>query len=217
MKKKIILLTTLLLLFTGCLSTPSSPPEYNWDTSEEITFNLKNQTYTSTIKTNNTIELWQRASLGGEEPLNIIDPKFRYQNGTIINLTTKQEGDRTKITPPTEGSISYTSEKTTRRFSQPIPKTGSVKVVLPNGKDARNPILGRISPGNYEITSENPLTIKWQEVEKGAIIEIGHYGKNDPTIFYYFIGILSISAIIIILYYKRKLKTLKQNVKNKYK
>ncbi len=217
MKKKIILLTTLLLLLTGCLSTPSSPPQYNWNNSEKISFNLKNQTYTSTIKTGKQIELWQRAPLGGEQPLNPIDPKFRYKNGTTINLTTQQKGDRTIITPPTNGTIAYTAEKTTRRFSQPMPETGSVKVVLPNRKDARNPILGRISPGNYEIISEKPLTIKWQEIQKGTIIEIGLYGKNDPTIFYYFIAILSISAIITIIYYKRKLKTLKENVKNKYR
>lgn len=217
-RKLIIPLSLLLLSLAGCTATPNPNIASNytglWNTTEDVVYYVDGNHHTTVIEPNSTeLEVWTRGGLGGDQPVRFDDPMYRYKNGTVVNVTTFEFGtSRTQVTlPGNEGKFAFTSQTSPGRLSRPLPVAGSVRVVLPNNTDARNLFLGGISPAGYEVVQENPLTIKWEGLERGTLVEVRYYNERDPLLLIALLLVLVAAALVVLLYYKRVFKELRDN------
>ncbi|MDY6780696.1 MAG: DUF5803 family protein [Halobacteria archaeon] len=209
-----------LVLLSGCTGTTEfgSNVSYveEWKSDETIVYHIGTEFDTSVVEVNNTseIELWRRSSLGGNRPLEISNVKFRYPNNSIVNVSSdsvEYASDRTVLKlPGPEGEVAYATRGGNGFFSRPVPLTGSVRVRLPQGTDARNIVLGDISPSGYEVVSESPLVLRWDEVEQRTQVKIRYYSKGDPMLLVYLLAVLLIAAVIVLLYYRRVFSNLRE-------
>ncbi|MDY6765474.1 MAG: DUF5803 family protein, partial [Halobacteria archaeon] len=158
------------------------------------------------------IEIWKDNPLGGTNPITVGGVRFRHSNGTVVNVTKIEErSGRTVIEIPSpDGTLVYSSPIGSRRFVQPSPIEGSVKVILPEGTDARNFILGNIAPGGYEVVNESPLTLRWDNVGEGSVIDIRYYNEGDVALLMYLLGGLVVAAIGVYLYFRHVLNKLEE-------
>ncbi|MDY7081087.1 MAG: DUF5803 family protein [Halobacteria archaeon] len=230
-----VLSLTALVVLAGCMGEPSFGDnvsyEAKWNTTSDITYYIGDQLEYTVVKTNGTqeLEVWRNSPLGGEEAARIDGVKFRYPNGTVVNVSSDavdSGGSRTTIDPPNvtvsgntntnendTGTLAFVSRKSSGTLSTPVPRTGSVRVVLPENTDARNLIRGRISPGEYEIIDESPVTIRWEKLEKGDEVVVRYYHERDPLLLMGLLTILIIAAVIVVLYYRRVFEKLEKRRK----
>lgn len=201
---------TCLLVLAGCTSTPTpnidSAYEGKWNASEDAAYYVEGDHHTTILRVNSTeIEVWVQGGLGGDQPVRFTDARFRYPNGTVVNASSVEVGaSRTTVTVPMRrGRLAFAAPTSPGRLSRPLPVDGNVRVVLPNGTDARNIFLGGITPGSYEVVSEDPLTLKWTDLDKGTVIEVRYYNERDPVLLIALLSALVAAAIAVLLYYQR--------------
>ena len=209
------------VLVTGFLSPLPQEGEVDygdrWNTTDDVTYYLDDDTFTAVVRTGGVegdeVEIWERDPFGGDNPVRIAEVKYRNSEGGVTNISdVDMSGDRTVVSLPEGrgngggGRLAYVAEKGPREFTQPSPVEGSVSVHLPGGTDARNFFLGRISPGNYAATSENPLVLRWVELERGTYVTVEYYREGYPTILIGAFVVLTLAAGAVVYVYRRRLK-----------
>jgi len=212
----VVLLGTVVL--TGCLSP--LPPEDEIDhsgvrnTTDDTTYHLERNTFTAVVRVNDfegeEFEVWERDPFGGDNPVQIAGVEFRNTDGEVTEIDDENvdtSGDRTVVTlPESEGSLAYVAEKSSSEFTHPTPVTGSVRIILPKGADARDFFLGGISPAGYEVVSEDPLVLRWDEVERGTYVNVEHYREGYPLILVGALVALVVAAVVVVYIYRRRLE-----------
>lgn len=188
---------------------------YDWNTSADVTFNISRSSYSTVINvTNETVEVWQRDAIEGDNPVDLRALKYRYENGSVVtashdNLSATRDGDKTQITvPESSGKVAYTASRIGKQFSTPVFTEGSHEVILPPGTRVGIPLLSQVSPGNWNSTVENNrMTVRWGNLTDGSI-STRYYLERDLLIF----GGLTIVALVVGtvggLYYFRQIRGL---------
>jgi hypothetical protein len=204
-----------LAFLTGCLSPlpPEDEVEYGdrWNTSAEVTYYIEDDTFTAVVQTeslNGTeFEIWERDPFGGDNPVQVAGVRFRNGNNITNISEVDTSRDRTVVElPAEEGRLAYIAEKTGTSFTHPSPVTGDVAVHLPPGTDARDFFLGRISPGGYEVESEEPLVLRWEDLERGTYVSVEYYRRGYPYILIGVLVVLLVAAVAVVYYYKKMLE-----------
>lgn len=206
-------------LLTGCLSPlpQEGEVEYGdrWNTSADVTYYLDDDTFTAVVQVENLngseFEIWERDPFGGDNPVQVAGVRFR-EEGNVTNITeVDTSGDRTVVElPAEEGRLAYVAEKSGTSFTHPSPVSGSVAVHLPPGTDARDFFLGRISPGGYNVTSEEPLVLRWDSLERGRYVTVEYYQRGYPYVLIGVLVLLILAAIAVVLYYRRRLEEMEE-------
>lgn len=206
-------------LLTGCLSPlpQEGEVEYGdrWNTSADVTYYLDDDTFTAVVEVQNLngseFEIWERDPFGGDNPVQVAGVRFR-EEGNVTNVTeVDTSGDRTVVElPAEEGRLAYTAEKSGTSFTHPSPVSGSVAAHLPSGTDARDFFLGRISPGGYNVTSEEPLVLRWDGLERGRYVTVEYYQRGYPYVLMGVLVLLILAAIAVVLYYRRRLEEMEE-------
>lgn len=220
MRGRLVLIVVLLavVLLTGCLSPLPQEEEIDhsgvWNTTDDTTYHLERNTFTAVVRVDNfesdEFEVWERDPFGGDNPVNVAGVEFRNSEGEVTEIADENvdmSGDRTVVTlPESEGRIAYIAEKSSSEFTHPTPVTGSVRITLPEGVDARDFFLGGISPANYEVVSEDPLVLRWDEVERSTYVNVEHYREGYPLILVGALVVLAIAAGVVVYFYRRRLE-----------
>jgi hypothetical protein len=206
-------------LLTGCLSPlpQEGEVEYGdrWNTSADVAYYLDDDTFTAVVQVENLngseFEIWERDPFGGDNPVQVAGVRFR-EEGNVTNITeVDTSGDRTVVElPAEEGRLAYVAEKSGTSFTHPSPVSGSVAVHLPPGTDARDFFLGRISPGGYNVTSEEPLVLRWDGLERGRYVTVEYYQRGYPYVLIGVLVLLILAAIAVVLYYRRRLEEMEE-------
>ncbi|XGI83743.1 DUF5803 family protein [Halorutilales archaeon Cl-col2-1] len=214
-----------LVVISGCMGSPGEESaEYDWETPDgvDVYYDLNSNNYTAVIDVSNvegeTLELSQEDSFGGRIPVRATTVRFRYPNSTVINASVETESEKAVVDLPSNtGKLAYTSPMRSNSFARevPVPIDGDVVVVLPEGKDARNRILGGISPSGYEVVSESPLTLRWdvKGLEEGDTVDISFYDRGNSRLLLYLVGGLIAGAVGVLIYFRQRLIDLREKRK----
>ncbi|MFP4188592.1 MAG: DUF5803 family protein [Halobacteriales archaeon] len=213
------LLLVAVAFLTGCVSPlpQEGEVEYGdrWNTSADTTYYIDDDTFTAVVRVDSLngseFEVWERDPFGGDNAVQVAGVRFR-EDGNVTNVTeVDSSGDRTVIEPPSEeGRIAYVAEKTGTSFTHPSPVSGSVAVHLPPGTDARDFFLGRISPAGYNVTSEEPLTVRWDALERGRYVTVEYYQRGYPYVLIGVLAALVVAAVVVVLYYRKRLEEMEK-------
>lgn len=220
MRRRVALLAVVgLAVLAGCVSP--LPPEGEvdhgdrWNTSADVTYYLDQNTFTAVVDVgslNGTeLEVWERDPFGGDSPVQIAGVRYR-NDGNVTNITEVDEsGDRTVVElPGNDGQVAYIATKTGTEFTHPSPVTGTVEAHLPPGTEARNFFLGRLSPPEYNVTSEDPLVVRWEGIERGRYVTVEYYRRGYPVLFGGVIAVLLVAAVVVVYYYRRRLAEMRE-------
>lgn len=209
-----------LILLAGCTSTPQSSIDAGyagkWNASEDVVYYVDGDHHTTVLRTNSTeIQVWTQGGLGGDQPVRLTDARFRFPNGSVVNASSVEVGaSRTTVTVPLRrGKLAFVSPTSPGRLSRPIPVDGSVRVVLPNDTDARNLFLGGISPAGYEVVREEPLTLRWDDLDQGRVVTVRYYNERDPLLLIALLSVLVAGALAVLIYYQRVFTELERDRK----
>jgi len=226
MRSRLILVLALVgvAVLAGCLSPlPQDGVDHGdrWETNDTVTYYFEDDTFTAVVRVDgfegNELEIWQRDPFGGDNPVQVAGVDFRDTEGDTVEIDEEDidtSGDRTVVTlPESEGQIAYVAEKRSGEFSHPSPVDGSVRVHMREGTDARDFFLGRLSPGDYEAASENPLVLRWGEVERGTYVTVEYYREGYPAILATAAVVLLVAAGAVIYYYRRRLERMREEKK----
>jgi hypothetical protein len=176
----------LALLLAGCSAGPREVPaadltgeaSYDWDTDATVTYNLTSRQYTAIydLANRSSIEVYSRAAIGGEQPLDVTNVRFRFPNGTVVNathanLTVVRATKRTNITLPTRnGTLAYAGTRNGKEFRSPVFLEGSWAVTLPNSARVGVPFLSAAGPGGYNTSvADNRMTLRWANVTAQSV------------------------------------------------
>lgn len=214
-----------LVVTAGCMSMFSDIPDeqlcedqsYDWNTSANATYTLTadaNYKAVYNVSGADELELYRDTGLGNERPVEIRSVEFLAADGTEYDCedieveTTRSE---TVVTlPAEEGKFAYTASSTPKRFSVPVLVEGSHEVVLPEGRETRNPIFGSVRPADNEVTEEDDrLHVRWDEVE-GDTVLVQYYLQRDLTLFFGLAVVAGLAAVAGILYYYRLVQRLRE-------
>ncbi|MDZ7688974.1 MAG: DUF5803 family protein [Halobacteriales archaeon] len=210
-------------LLAGCVSPLPQDGDVDhserWNTTDDTTYFFGDNTFTAVVRVDvfedDEFEIWQRDPFGGDNPVQVAGVEFRSNSGDVTEISDENvdmSGDRTVVTlPESEGRLAYIAEKRAGEFAHPSPVAGSVRVHLPDGTDARNFFLGRISPPGYEVVSENPLVLRWDELERGTYVNVEYYREGYPAIFAVVVVVLFVAAVVVVYYYRKRLEEMKEN------
>jgi len=228
-RRRLLALGALVLAasLAGCGFGASEIPEdrlaenasYDWNTSANATFNVTRSSYTVVLNvTNESMAVWQRDALEGEQPVQLRALKYRYPNGTVINgshdnLTAKVKQEETTIVMPAgRGQVAYTASRKGKQFGTPTLTNGSHEVILPPGARVGIPLLSQVRPGNYNTSvQDNRMTVRWGNLSKGEkTINVRYYLQRDLLLF----AALAIIAILVggggAFYYLRQIRDIEQ-------
>lgn len=199
----------------------SEDATYEWNTSANATFNVTRSSYAVILNvTNESMEVWQRDALEGEQPVQLRSLKYRYPNGTVIdgsndNLTATKETDQTTIEMPSaRGQVAYTASRMGKTFGTPTVTNGSQEVILPPGARANIPLLSQVRPGNANKSVEDDrMTVRWGNLSKGEkSINVRYYLERDLLLFGGLGGIALLVGIAGFLYYRRQVQDMESRL-----
>lgn len=207
---------------TGCLDPTPDDRDYGdtWNTTEDVTYYLGEDTYTAVLAVpeggeNRTLRLWQRDPLGGDAAVTATAVKLR-RDDEVENVSAERKEDHTAIPVGAEpAKVAYTGLKHSGEFGRPVPLNGSVALHLPEGTEARNLFIGRISPKGYEVVSENPLVVRWEEVDRGQHVSVDYYSRGHPWILLAALVVLAFVAAGVVYHYRNMIQDLRERRKTK--
>lgn len=222
MRRRLILLCLLAAAVAGCLDPTPEHREYDelWNVSDDVTYHLEGDSYTAVIsldegEDNRSLRLWQRDPLGGDAPVTASAVQVN-RGGDIENASVERRSDYTKIDVGGEAAaVAYTGVKQAGEFRRLMPVNGSVVVRLQEGQDARNFFLGRITPGGYDVVSERPLTVRWEELDRGTHVSVDYYSRGHPWLLFAAVVFLALVAAAVVYYYRNLIRELRERRKAK--
>ncbi|WP_136716050.1 DUF5803 family protein [Halorientalis salina] len=217
-------LLALLAALAGCSTIlgPGEPdPEkieqnvsYDWNTSANATFDITKDEYTAVYVVDNQseLELYQRDALGTRHPLDIEGVKFRYQNGTVTNVSAENVDLQRKravvSTPAEDGKLAFRSPRRGKQFGMPTFVSGSYEATLPPGARVDIPILAQVSPRGHETSiDDDRVTVSWDEVEAQSV-SIRWYLARDLLLFGGLFALMLVVGAIGAIYYLRQIRAL---------
>jgi len=198
----------------------SGDADYHWERNAKVSFDLSSSAngYAAVVHLDNqsTLTLHRETAFRGNQPLDIDDVKFRYQNGTVVNateaeITAEKNSDETVLYLPEEnGTVGYTSSRSGKEFSSPVFVEGSHRLDLPESTRVGIPLLSQVRPNGYSSTVENDqMTLYWESLDGGSI-SIRYYLVRDLYLF----GSLFVVAIVMgvggVAYYYRQIRRAKR-------
>lgn len=218
-----------LVALAGCSALGPGQPDpeelsgnatYDWDSDANVTYNVTKGEFQTIVSVTNRSEVrvYHRDEIGSENPLDVAALKFRYTNGTVVDVVNASEfyvnrtRQRTIITlPEREGQVAFTSPRTrSKRFSTPMFVEGSHEVRLPERARVGIPLLSQVSPGEYDKRVEDGRqVIEWDNVERGPIVA-RYYLQRDLLLFGGLAAILVFAGVAGTLYYVRQIKLLER-------
>ncbi|MDY6774603.1 MAG: DUF5803 family protein [Halobacteria archaeon] len=222
MRRAVVLAAVVgIVVLSGCMgNSPGASPGYSWSSVEgdtDVYYDLNPDNYTAVMTVSrldsSQVELSQGDSFGGRIPVRATHVRFRYPNSTVVNASVETESDRTTVTLPSDdGKLAYTSPLRSNSFARevPVPVDGDVVVVLPEGKDARNRILGGISPSGYEVVSESPLSLRWSGLSQGDTVDVKFYDTGNVRLLIYLFGAVLAGAVAVVVYFRQRLADLRE-------
>ncbi len=222
MRRRLILLLLVAAAFSGCLDPTPEDREYGdmWNVSEDVTYHLDEDTYTAVVRLpeaeeNRSLRLWQRDPLGGDAPVTASAVRI-YRDGDVENASAVRRSDYTEIEVGGESAlVAYTGVKHSGEFRRPVPVNGSTELRLREGTDARNFFIGRITPGDYEVVSERPLTVRWTELDQGDYVSVDYYSRGSPWLLLAAVILLSLAGAGVFHYYRGEIRRLRRKRKSK--
>lgn len=189
---------------------------YDWNVSAAVTYNVTGTQYHAVyrITEGETVEVYRRDDIGGEQPVSISALQFRYPNGTVVNasaMDVRREGQRTHVTPPAdEGLLAYTARTGPKSFGTPVLHDGSHEVVLPANMRAGIPILSTVSPGGYERRfADGRVHLVWEETPSDGI-HTTYYLQRD---LYLFAGLITGLVLLAgggVVYFRLRIRELER-------
>lgn len=225
-RKRLLALGALLVAATlaGCFGSSEIPEDrlnenatYDWNTSANATFNISRSSYAVVVDvTNESMEVWQRDAIEGENPVRLRALRYRFPNGTVVNashtnLSASVNGDRTTIKlPDDDGQVAYTASRSGKQFGTPSIVNGSYEVILPPNARVGIPLLSQVSPGNWNTSVEDDrMTVRWGSLSKGEkTITVRYYLQRDLLLF---AGLAIVAILVGVgggLYYLRQIRDL---------
>ncbi|PSP54565.1 hypothetical protein BRC82_10345 [Halobacteriales archaeon QS_1_67_19] len=194
----------------------SKDASYDWDTSTDVTVNITDGQYQAVYDLSNRSEIavYERESLGEEQPVEVSAVKFRYPNGTVVSLGqehVEKRDSETVIRPPREeGMIAYTASHRGKSFSIPTYVEGSYEVVLPRGMRIGNMLLSQVRPSEYTTTQQDGrVHIVWPDASADNIV-IRYYLARDLTIFGGLIAAGVVIALLGLAYFRLQIRQLER-------
>ncbi|MFC4549184.1 MULTISPECIES: DUF5803 family protein [Halorussus] len=220
----------LLAVTAGCTSGIFGPGEisdkrlaqdadYDWNTTADVTLNVTSGEYHAVYEFSNRSKLsvYQYASLGDKQPVEVSAVQFRYPNGTVVKLEQKhvqKKQSRTVITPPSDyGTLAYTAPHRGKSFSTPAYVEGSYEVILPKGMRVGNFLLSQVRPDGYqtELDAEtNRVHIRWTEDVTADSVVVRYYLARDLVIFAGLIAVGVLVALAGLAYYRLQIRRLER-------
>ncbi|MFB6179658.1 MAG: DUF5803 family protein [Halorientalis sp.] len=187
---------------------------YDWNTSANATFNVTKDEYTAVyvIDNRSSIDLYRRDALGTKHPLDIEGVKFRYQNGTVKNVSVENVDLKRKkavvTLPASDGKLAFRAPRSGKQFGMPTFVTGTYEVTLPPGARVQIPILAQVSPRGYQTSlDDDRVTLSWDDVESRSV-SVRWYLARDLLLFGALFVLLVVLGAAGIVYYLRQIREL---------
>lgn len=189
---------------------------YQWDTSADVTINVTGGVYKAVYRIDGrqTVALSEFQRLSDRQPLDVEAIKFRYPNGTVVGvsaMTVEQNGSHTVVTlPADEGRFAYRVPQRGKEIHVATAVEGSYEVILPPRTHVRYPLLGRVSPGGYETTTEDGrVHIRWDEVTDDRLV-VRYYLLRDLWIFGGIVVAGLVAGVVGLTYFWLQLRGIKE-------
>lgn len=190
---------------------------YDWDTTADVTVTVEGGEYRAVYDVENgtTVEAFRREALGGRTPVDVAAVQFRYPNGTVVNasaIDVEQADSRVVVRPPAdEGQLAYSAPADGSRFGLPVTVSGSYEVVLPPGRHVSNPVFGDVSPGGYDLSTDdrNRVHLRWDRLEEGSIA-VRSYLQRDLYLFAALLGALVVVSLGGLAYFRLQIRRLER-------
>ena len=191
---------------------------YDWDTSQNVTYNVTSNQYQAIYELNKkgTLEIHQEESFGEEAPVDISAVQFRYPNGTVVGadqITVKKTKSSTIIKPPQgQGTLAYTASRQGKTFYVPTYlKDKTYEVTIPRGMRVDTFLLSDVRPGSYDTTMEDGREhIIWSSPVSSDGISVRYYLGRDKWIFAGIVGLALIIGVIGLAYYRYQIRQLER-------
>jgi hypothetical protein len=226
----------LLALSAGCLgyvtgggevtnetldAEPSEP--YAFDTDRDADFRLSvDGTYRVVydVSDRDELRLYDGTVYAGDQPLEFEAFRYQYPDGEVVSGSEfRARGGEIERTPDETwvrfaddmdgGKVAFTSTGSPRRFTSLGYIDGSYAVTLPPGFSTDIPLVGHVSPRDYEVeTVGDRDRIVWNEVTGSIVVQ--SYRETDLVIFGGIFGIGVLVAIVGTLRFKRQLTELRE-------
>ncbi|GAB7008743.1 DUF5803 family protein [Halorubrum trueperi] len=230
-------LVLLLVVSAGCLTyvtdggevanetLDADPPrEYGFETDRDAAFDLSTGTqYTAVYDVSeiDELRLYRQTPYAGDQPLEFEAFRYQYPGGEVINGSEfRARGGEVDRTPDETwirfaddmdgGKVAFSAAGSPRRFTTLTYVEGSYAVTLPPGFSTDFPIVGHVSPRDYEIeTVEDRDRITWDSVTGGAVV-VQSYRETDLLVFGVILLVAVIAAAVGTAYFRRQLVELRE-------
>lgn len=221
MKRSVAVLAVAALALTaGCMgggvvdeAALSESATYEWNTSADASVTIEEGEYRAvlTMANRTNVSLYGPGEFGGEAAIPISAVQYRFENGTVVNASAigvTERNERTVIQVPTEGGqLGYSARVRSNALFLPVTINGSYAVTLPEGAAVSAPIVGRVTPKGFEVSSDDRTTIHWDRPD-AEIITVDYYQERN---LYVFGGLLAIAGLVAgggLLYFRQQLRAL---------
>ncbi len=214
MRYALAIFLLLLITLSGCTGDPTLDTDMDyskyWDSPANTSYYVQEDFDVTVVEIENKseIKLSISSALGGEESVRVGAVRYRYRNDSVVNISEIDIGSSATVIslPGVPGELGYVTMNRDGRFHQKTLRDGDVLLELPRDKDARNLFLGGISPSGYNVSSESPLRLYWNDLDSGSTVSIDYYDRNDPEyLIYLLIGLLT-TTIAVLFYYRKKFR-----------
>jgi predicted small lipoprotein YifL len=190
---------------------------YDWDTTADVTVTVEGDEYQAVyeVEDGTEVEAFRRETLGGRTPVEVAAVQFRYPNGTVVNasaIEVEEADSRVVIRPPAEkGKLAYSAPADAGWFGLPVTVAGSYEVVLPPGRRVGNPVFGDVSPGDYEVSTDDQdrVHLRWSSLEDGSIA-VRSYLQRDLYLFGGLLALLALVSVGGVVYYRIQIRRLER-------
>ncbi|MUW15584.1 hypothetical protein GJ633_13825, partial [Halorubrum sp. CBA1125] len=167
------------------------------------------------------LRLYEQTPYAGDQPLEFEAFRYRTPDGEVLTGSefrarggeVERTPDETWVRFPDDvagGKVAFSAAGSPRRFTTLTYVEGSYAVTLPPGFSTDFPIVGHVSPRDYEVeTVDGRDRIVWEEVTSGAIV-VQSYRETDLPIFGGILLLGIVAAVVGTAYFRRQLADLRE-------
>jgi hypothetical protein len=230
----------------GDLASDPGGGEYEWDADADAYLEVNRNNYTAVYRVGQrttgsleppySMELYERDTLGTDQPLDPSSLQFRYENGSRLRFVDGEGGSadlvmvrangsrvdvpeeklvvnktrrRTQVFLPTNetGQLAFTAPKNGKQLATPTFVRGSYEMVLPAGTSVELPVLSQVSPGASRTeTVDGRVHVHWDEVDRAQSVVVRYYLDRDLTLFGGMVALLVVLGLGGGAYYYRQIR-----------
>jgi|AntDeeMetagen192_2_1112575.scaffolds.fasta_scaffold02095_2 hypothetical protein len=218
----------LLAVTAGCFGSGISDDEldeeaeYDWDTEEDVVIDIyeaggfiSDSEYRAVynVTGQDQLTLYQRG-ITSDSPVRIRAVQYRSGDGEFVNgsdLDVEYGDESTVVTLPddSEGQLAFTANAESKQLSQPAYVSGSYRVMLPEGYEAGDFLIGHVSPRGAESQEIDGRThLVWDDVS--SAISVQFYNARNQYFFWGSVAVLSVIALGGYFYYNRQIQQIQK-------